>query len=64
MHIYTLERWKHSHDFSLIHLSGEKRTTQVLIITAAAMIVEVSAGRIYGSMALLADGWHLSLIHI
>ena len=59
MHIYSLDRWEHSHDFSLIHLKGERRTTQVLVITAATMIIEIIAGHVYGSMALLADGWHM-----
>lgn len=59
MHIHSLDRWEHSHDFSLIHLKGERRTTQVLVITAVTMIIEIAAGHVYGSMALLADGWHM-----
>jgi cation diffusion facilitator family transporter len=59
MHIYTLDRWKHSHDFSVIHKLGERRTLQVLILTALTMMVEIIAGSVYGSMALLADGWHM-----
>ncbi|MCU0572949.1 MAG: CDF family Co(II)/Ni(II) efflux transporter DmeF [Syntrophobacteraceae bacterium] len=59
MHIHSLDRWEHSHDFSLIHLKGERRTTQVLVITAVTMIIEIAAGQVYGSMALLADGWHM-----
>ena len=59
MHIYTLDKWKHSHDFSVIHTHGERRTFQVLILTALTMMVEIVAGSVYGSMALLADGWHM-----
>lgn len=59
MHIHTLEKWQHSHDFALIHEKGEKRTIQVLLLTAVTMVVEIFAGSIYGSMALLADGWHM-----
>jgi Co/Zn/Cd efflux system component len=59
MHIYTLDKWKHSHDFSVIHKHGERRTFQVLILTALTMVVEIVAGSVYGSMALLADGWHM-----
>ena len=59
MHIHTLDRWKHNHDFALIHEKGEARTKQVLVITVIAMVVEVVAGTLFGSMALLADGWHM-----
>ena len=60
MHIHTLEEWQHPHDFSVIHEHGEKRTIQVLALTAVTMVVEIAAGLVYGSMALLADGWHMS----
>ena len=59
MHIHTLERWQHSHNFAFIHKKGERRTKQVLVITAITMIVEIIAGSLFGSMALLADGWHM-----
>ena len=59
MHSHTLENWQHSHDFSVKNDKGERRTQYVLILTAITMIVEIIAGSIYGSMALLADGWHM-----
>ena len=59
MHTHKLEHWQHEHDFSVLHEHGERRTLQVLLLTATMMIVEVVAGVIYGSMALLADGWHM-----
>ncbi|MGB5157479.1 CDF family Co(II)/Ni(II) efflux transporter DmeF [Desulfobacterium sp. N47] len=59
MHIHTLETWQHNHDFAVIHKKGERRTTQVLIMTAVTMVIEVIAGIVFGSMALLADGWHM-----
>jgi cation diffusion facilitator family transporter len=59
MHIHTLERWQHSHDFVVIHEKGEKRTKQVLILTVITMVTEITAGFAFGSMALLADGWHM-----
>lgn len=59
MHIHTLSNWQHDHDFSVIHEHGERRTLQVLVLTAVTMIVEITAGMIFGSMALLADGWHM-----
>ena len=60
MHIYTLENWQHSHDFSVKNEKGERRTQYVLALTAITMIVEIIAGTVYGSMALLADGWHMA----
>ncbi len=59
MHIHTLDKWQHSHDFVVIHEKGEKRTKQVFILTVLTMIVEILAGFAFGSMALLADGWHM-----
>ncbi|MCU0589048.1 MAG: CDF family Co(II)/Ni(II) efflux transporter DmeF [Syntrophobacteraceae bacterium] len=59
MHIHSLHKWEHSHDFTLAHARGERRTAQVLAITAATMVIEIAAGQFYGSMALLADGWHM-----
>jgi cation diffusion facilitator family transporter len=59
MHVHTLENWQHSHDFSVKNERGERRTQYVLILTAITMVVEIIAGSVYGSMALLADGWHM-----
>jgi len=59
MHIHSLEKWQHSHDFVVIHEKGEKRTKQVLVLTVITMVVEIIAGFAFGSMALLADGWHM-----
>jgi cation diffusion facilitator family transporter len=59
MHTHTLENWQHSHDFSVKNDKGERRTKYVLILTAITMIVEILAGSVFGSMALLADGWHM-----
>ncbi len=60
MHSQSLEEWQHSHDFISQHSEGEKRTFYVLILTAITMVVEIIAGTHYGSMALLADGWHMA----
>lgn len=42
------------------HERNERRTWLVIAITATMMVVEITAGSIYGSMALIADGWHMS----
>jgi len=60
MHTHSIEPWQHNHDFTVIHAQGERRTKQVLLLTAATMVVEIMAGSVFGSMALLADGWHMA----
>lgn len=59
MHTQDLQPWRHDHDFLVIQEHGEKRTLKVLLLTAVTMIVEITAGLAFGSMALLADGWHM-----
>lgn len=59
MHIHTLQQWQHSHRFSVDQGHGEKSTRLVVILTALMMVVEIAAGLTFGSMALLADGWHM-----
>lgn len=59
MHIHTLGNWRHGHDFAIKNRKGERRIQFVLILTAITMLAEIVAGRMYGSMALLADGWHM-----
>ena len=56
----VLQRWRHSHAFGQDQKQpGESRTLIVIAITATMMIVEIVAGVVYGSMALLADGLHM-----
>jgi cation diffusion facilitator family transporter len=50
----------HSHHFHTDTRAAERGTRAVLWITLTAMVVEITAGWWYGSMALLADGWHMS----
>ncbi len=59
MHARALKLLQHHHDFAVIHKKGERRTKQVLVLTFLTMIVEITAGTLFGSMALLADGWHM-----
>ena len=59
MRTHSIDDWEHQHDFAVIEEHGERRTRQVLILTAITMLLEVAAGLAYGSMALLADGWHM-----
>jgi len=59
MPLHPLQDWEHAHDFHLENAEGERRTRLVVILTAVMMVVEVVAGYLSGSMALLADGWHM-----
>ncbi|MCX8997702.1 CDF family Co(II)/Ni(II) efflux transporter DmeF [Rhizobiaceae bacterium BDR2-2] len=42
------------------HDRNERRTWLVIAITLTMMVVEIAAGTMFGSMALVADGWHMS----
>lgn len=53
-------RFRHSHDFVSDFTKGENRTRIVIAITGVMMVVEITAGLLFHSMALLADGWHMS----
>lgn len=59
MHIHTLQHWKHSHRFNIEDRHGERNTRRVILLTLSMMIIEITTGYLFGSMALLADGWHM-----
>lgn len=61
MHTNDSSRWQHDHIFAQDRVrDGEKRTLVVVLITALMMVIEITAGLAYGSMALLADGLHMA----
>lgn len=60
MHRTDHGHFKHSHNFAHDFSRAEKRTRVVIAITIAMMLLEITAGVISHSMALLADGWHMS----
>src|SRR5205823_1079570 len=51
--------FRHSHDFALDSSVAEQRTRIVIAITATMMVIEIAAGIVSNTMALLADGWHM-----
>ncbi|RTL25509.1 MAG: cation transporter [Burkholderiales bacterium] len=55
-----LTQWIHEHIFDAGSQKAEARTRLVMWITLAMMVMEIAAGWWYNSMALLADGWHMS----
>jgi cation diffusion facilitator family transporter len=61
MHEHTLEPWTHAHRFlGARHDEHARRTRWVVALTFGMMVVEVVGGLLTGSMALLADGFHMS----
>ena len=61
MHNENLSFWQHSHAAGQdIKRPGEQRTRIVIAITGMMMVVEIVAGILFGSMALLADGLHMA----
>lgn len=61
MHTRSIENWTHEHVFlGEHHARNERRTWFVVVLTSAMMVAEIVAGSLFGSMALLADGWHMA----
>jgi len=51
----------HSHDFlGDAHDRNARRTRWVVLLSAIMMVAEIAAGTVTGSMALVADGWHMA----
>src|SRR6476619_1362246 len=62
---FTMERsdhslFRHTHNFVPDFSGAERRTCIVCVITAVIMVREITVGLVSHSMALLADGWHMS----
>ncbi len=61
MHTHSIEHWQHQHAFlGEGHDRHERRTWFVVALTAVMMVAEIVGGSWFGSMALVADGWHMS----
>ena len=57
---HDLSRWAHRHEYGTGNAAAERGTRLVMWITIATMLVEIVAGWWFNSMAVLADGWHMS----
>ena len=56
-----MEMATHTHDFlGATHDRNARRTRWVVALSAVMMVAEIVAGTITGSMALVADGWHMA----
>lgn len=61
MHVHRTEELEHDHVYlGDDHDSNARRTLWVVALTIVMMIGEIIAGTVFGSMALLADGWHMA----
>jgi cation diffusion facilitator family transporter len=57
---HSLSPWQHDHRFGLHRpRTAERRVKIVAVLTLVTMVVEIVAGQVFGSMALLADGLHM-----
>lgn len=52
-------QWEHSHNFGVDSNHHESKVKIVFWLTTVIMVLEIAAGTWSGSMALLADGWHM-----
>jgi cation diffusion facilitator family transporter len=61
MHTHSIDQFRHSHVFlGDAHEHNERKTWGVIAICAAMMAAEIVGGFWFGSVALIADGLHMS----
>ena len=61
MHSHAIESFQHQHVFlGSRHDENAKRVWTVVGLTAVMMVGEIVGGTVFGSLALVADGWHMS----
>jgi len=61
MHTESLDVWRHEHAFlGEHHERNERRSWAVVALCGTMMVAEIAGGWLWGSMALIADGLHMS----
>ena len=60
MPLSTPADWRHSHVFDEGSPLAERKVRLAVLLTASMMVIEIVGGYVFNSMALLADGWHMS----
>jgi cation diffusion facilitator family transporter len=61
MHAHSIDDWRHEHVFlGADHARNERRSWAVVAVCGAMMAAEIVGGLWWGSMALIADGLHMS----
>ncbi|MBL1262553.1 CDF family Co(II)/Ni(II) efflux transporter DmeF [Candidatus Methylomicrobium oryzae] len=56
----SVDAWRHAHVFDEGNPLAERNTRGALVLTSVMMVAEIAGGWTFNSMALLADGWHMS----
>ena len=56
----STQNFSHAHAFNEGNPLAERNALWAVVITALMMVTEIVGGWVYNSMALLADGWHMS----
>lgn len=56
----TNKNWQYPHIFDEGNPLAERNTRWAVMLTVVMMVAEITGGWIFNSMALLADGWHMS----
>lgn len=56
----SIQHWSHSHVFDEGDPLAERNTRWAVVLTAIMMVAEIAGGWWFNSMALVADGWHMS----
>jgi cation diffusion facilitator family transporter len=60
-HVHSIQDFQHGHVFlGPHHGENEKRVWIVVALTSVMMVAEIAGGTVFGSLALVADGWHMS----
>ena len=61
MHMHSIDAFQHEHVFlGVQHDRNARRVWIVVALTFATMLGEIAGGTLFGSLALIADGWHMS----
>jgi len=61
MHAQAIDAYRHEHVFlGEHHNQNERKTWIVIVLCGAMMVAEIGGGALFGSMALIADGLHMS----
>jgi cation diffusion facilitator family transporter len=61
MHAESMDGWTHDHVFlGADHARNERRTRIVIVLCCTMMVAEIVGGILFRSMALVADGLHMS----
>lgn len=60
-HTHSTAPWSHDHVFlGDDHIRNERRIWLVVVLTLVMMLAEIGGGSLFGSLALVADGWHMA----